>query len=90
MVFKRYDTSKVLKSYFQAITQAPDCLNQATDFLYHVLPNLKATLEQYTAINQAMDKSPRKIQKLTNLREEIADLAQQAQSSFDSFTNDPE
>ena len=90
MVFKRYDTSKVLKSYFQAITQAPDRLNQATDFLYHVLPNLKGTLEQYTAINQAMDKSPRKIQKMTSLREEIADLAHQAQSSLESFTNDPE
>lgn len=90
MVFKRYDTSKVLKSFFQAITKAPDRLNQATNFLYHVLPNLKAALEQYMAINQAMDKSPRKIQKLTSLREEIADLAQQAQSLFDSFTNDPE
>lgn len=55
-----------------------------------MLPNLKAALEQYTAINQAMDKSPRKIQKLTSLREEIADLAHQAQSSLESFTNDPE
>ncbi|MEY8370772.1 5-bromo-4-chloroindolyl phosphate hydrolysis family protein [Aerococcaceae bacterium 50-4] len=88
MVFKRYDTNKILKSYFQALTQAPDRLSQASDFLYQVLPNLKALLEQYVAINQAMDKSPRKIQKLTKLREEIADLAEQAQSSFDKFTQD--
>lgn len=88
MVFKRYDTSSVLKSYFQAITHAPDRLSHASDFLYQVLPNLKGSLDQYVAVNQAMDQSPRKIQKLTSLREVIADLAQQAQSSFDDFTQE--
>lgn len=88
MVFKRYDSSKVLKCYFQAITQAPDRLSQASDFLYQILPSLESVLEQYAAINQEMNRSPRKIQKLTNLREEIADLAEQAQNSYDHFIQD--
>ncbi|MGY0835979.1 5-bromo-4-chloroindolyl phosphate hydrolysis family protein [Aerococcus urinaeequi] len=88
MVFKRYDMSILLKSYFQAITLAPYRLSQASDFLYQILPNLENVLKQYTNINQEMHRSPKKIQALTNLREEIANLAEQAQESFEHFIQD--
>lgn len=85
MLFRRHDIATVFKKYFAAITLAPSQLNQATDFLYQILPQMKVALEQYVAVNRQMDKSSVKIQKLTDLRNEISDLANKGQDSFDQF-----
>lgn len=85
MLFKRYDTEYILKNYFQQITKAPGDLNQATDFLYQLLPQMRLAVEKYVAVNQNMDTSSKKVQKLSELREEIAGLAEQVQGSYENF-----
>jgi 5-bromo-4-chloroindolyl phosphate hydrolysis protein len=87
MLFTRFDTAQTLKGYFQAITKAPEQLNLASDFLYQYLPQLKSAIDQYIAVNQQMDKSASKIQKLSDLRNQISDLAEAVAVSYENFTS---
>ncbi|RPA60814.1 hypothetical protein EF384_03705 [Aerococcus agrisoli] len=87
MLFKRFDTEAALKAYFQALTKAPEQLNLASDFLYQYLPQLKSAIDQYIAVNEQMDKSASKIQKLSDLRNQISDLAEAIAVSYENFTS---
>ncbi|OYQ64988.1 5-bromo-4-chloroindolyl phosphate hydrolysis family protein [Aerococcus sp. 1KP-2016] len=87
MLFIRFDTARTLKGYFQAITKAPEQLNLASDFLYQYLPQLTSAIDQYIAVNEQMDKSASKIQKLSDLRNQISDLAEAVAVSYENFTS---